>query len=162
MAIKFYKCETCGNVVVKFADSGAALVCCGHEMKELTPQKSETMAEKHLPAVESCDGKSLVVKVGTVLHPMTPEHYIHFIVLESEKGHQVRMLTPEDHPFACFDMRHDTPLTLYEYCNLHGLWMTDIRDYHDKSVCADGGAKAHCGTEGKTSCSTESKSRCSR
>ena len=35
MATKFYKCNHCGNVVVKVVDSKVPVVCCGEKMQEL-------------------------------------------------------------------------------------------------------------------------------
>ena len=36
MAVKFFKCEHCGNVIQKVVDSKVPVVCCGEKMKELT------------------------------------------------------------------------------------------------------------------------------
>lgn len=126
MGISFYKCETCGNVIVKFHDSGVVPDCCGHKMTLLTPMTAETMAEKHLPVVDCYEEKVLLVKVGAEPHPMKDDHYIHFIVLETVHGMQVRYLKPDCKAAACFDFCHDTPVAVYEYCNLHGLWKTDV------------------------------------
>lgn len=122
MAINFFRCETCGNIVVKFHDSGVVPHCCGEKMTLLTPNTTETMTEKHLPVVECKEGKVLTVKVGAEPHPMQDDHYIQFIVLETMNGMQVRHLKPGSKPKARFDISNDIPIAVYEYCNRHGLW----------------------------------------
>ena len=47
MTTKFYKCEMCGNVVVKLVDSKVPLVCCGQKMQELVPNTVDASGEKH-------------------------------------------------------------------------------------------------------------------
>ena len=123
MAIKFFKCEHCGNIVVKVVDSGVPVVCCGEKMVELVAGAVDAAVEKHVPVVE-IEGNLVKVSVGSVEHPMTPEHYIQFICLVSKNGYQVRELTPEDKPAAQFALTEgDEVVAVYEYCNLHGLWV---------------------------------------
>ena len=86
MATKFFVCTTCGNVVVKFVDSGVTPFCCGKAMVELIPGTSDGAVEKHLPVVESVGKHTIRVKVGAMPHPMTGEHHISFICLETENG----------------------------------------------------------------------------
>lgn len=126
MAKKFYLCTTCGNVIIKAVDSGVDVVCCGRKMQELIPSTEETMAEKHLPVIE-CESEGKVkVKVGSVPHPMTPDHHVSFIYLETEHGGQVRFLMPDDAPEADFRACREKPVAVYEYCNIHGLWKTEL------------------------------------
>lgn len=40
MAVKFFKCTICGNVVMKVVYSGVAVVCCGKKMEELEPNRN--------------------------------------------------------------------------------------------------------------------------
>ena len=64
-----------------------------------------------------------LVVVGSVVHPMTPEHYIQWIVLETKSGFQVKELTPTCEPKASFVLAEgDEIVAVYEYCNLHNLW----------------------------------------
>ena len=60
---------------------------------------SEGAGEKHLPVVE-CSGKNITVKVGSVAHPMSEEHSIDWIFLETKKGGQLVKLSPQDAPVA--------------------------------------------------------------
>lgn len=131
MATKFFLCTTCGNVVIKFIDSGVDLHCCGKTMHELTPATTDSGMEKHLPAVECEVNGAVRVKVGSMPHPMTPGHHIVFIYLETEHGGQVKYLMPDDAPETVFFCGDDKPVAVYEYCNIHGLWKTEIQN-----VCA--------------------------
>ncbi len=122
MEPKFYVCEHCGNIVVKIIDSGVPVVCCGAPMRELVPGTSDGAYEKHVPAVKQ-EGNTVSAAVGSVAHPMTEPHFIQFIWLQTDKGNQVRSLTPADKPEACFTLCDgEKVLAVYAYCNLHGLW----------------------------------------
>ena len=100
--------------------------CDGKPMKQLTANTTDAAQEKHVPVV-TIEGNKISVKVGSVAHPMTPEHLIVWIYLQTKKGGQYRHLTPSDKPEATFIIAEDdTPLAVYEYCNLHGLWKADI------------------------------------
>ena len=124
--LKFYKCEHCGNVAVKVYDKKVPLMCCGEKMVELTANTTDAATEKHVPVVAVDDAKVSVV-VGEVEHPMTEEHLITMIVLETKKGFQVAELTAEDAPKASFAVAEgDEAVAVYEYCNLHGLWVANL------------------------------------
>ncbi len=87
---------------------------------------SEGAGEKHLPVVER-DGDKITVKVGSVFHPMTKEHSITWIFLETQKGGQFVRLDPEGQPVAEFILpKGDTAIAAYAYCNLHGFWRTAV------------------------------------
>lgn len=122
MKTKFYKCNHCGNVIVKCVDSGVPVVCCGEKMEELTANTIEASVEKHLPVVTRIDDCKIKVEVGSVAHPMLPEHHIAFIYVETENGGQ--LIDLKDKPEAVFCVCNDKPIAVYEYCNLHGLWKT--------------------------------------
>lgn len=124
MATKFYKCPHCGNVIVKLIDSKVPVVCCGEKMVELTPNTVDASSEKHVPKITILDDKNIKVEVGSVAHPMTSEHYIAFIYVETDKGGIHVNL--EDKPEAIIAIGEATVVAVYEYCNLHGLWMTEI------------------------------------
>ncbi len=124
--MKFYKCERCGNIITKIVDSGVPVVCCGEPMKELVPRAVDGALEKHVPAV-TVEGNVIKVQVGEVEHPMTDAHYIQFIALETKKGCQIKKLTPADKPVAEFVLAAgEEAVAVYEYCNLHGLWVKEI------------------------------------
>ena len=125
MKQKFYICRHCGNLVGMVHDSGVPIVCCGEKMQPLVPNTVEASGEKHLPAVTMEDGV-LHVRVGSVEHPMLPEHYIQWIYVMTENGGQRRAFKPGDAPEASFCLGGDKAVAVYAYCNLHGLWMTQL------------------------------------
>ena len=124
--MKFYKCNTCGNIITKLIDSGVLVVCCGEEMEELVPGATDGAFEKHVPSV-TVEGNVVKVQVGEVEHPMLEEHFIQFIVLETSSGSMIKNLSPGDKPVAEFVLpTGDKAVAVYEYCNLHGLWVKEI------------------------------------
>lgn len=125
MSVKFYVCERCGNIVEKIKDSGVTPHCCGQKMTELIAGTVEASREKHIPVVNVSEG-TVEVLVGSVLHPMAEEHNISWIYLETDKGGQRRDLKPSEEPRAVFALNGEKPLAVYAYCNLHGLWKTEI------------------------------------
>lgn len=122
--ISVYKCELCGNVVVKMVNGGGPLSCCGKPMVELAANTTDAAQEKHVPAFR-VDGSSLSVQVGDVLHPMTQEHSIQWILVEQGGKVQYVPLTPDQEPKAEFQIEPGKPFVIYEYCNLHGLWKVE-------------------------------------
>ena len=122
---KFYICEHCGNIIEKVNDSGVPVVCCGQKMKELVPGTVDASREKHIPEVE-VNGDVVNVVVGSVEHPMTEAHSIQWIYLETDKGSQIKYLKPDEAPRASFSLNGEKPIAVYEYCNLHGLWVKEI------------------------------------
>ena len=123
---KFFQCKHCGNTAGLINDKGVPMVCCGEEMAELIPNTVEASAEKHLPVV-AVAGDTVFVQVGSVPHPAQDGHYIGFIYLETEQGGQRKAIKPGAEPKAVFGLKEDKPLTVYAYCNLHGLWKTEIK-----------------------------------
>ena len=120
--MKFFKCDTCGKVVMAVFETAAPTVCCGKPMRELKAGTTDGAKEKHVPVYEVKDGK-VYVSVGSVEHPMLPEHYITMIALETKCGEQIAQLQPGQAPKAVFPlMEGDEVVAVYEYCNLHGLW----------------------------------------
>ena len=122
MELKFFRCEHCGNIIEMVEDKGVPVVCCGQRMTELVAGTSDGAREKHVPVYEVKDN-IVHVKVGEVAHPMIPEHYIEWIVLQTKNGVQRKELNPGDKPEACFAVCDgDEVEAVYAYCNLHGLW----------------------------------------
>ena len=118
--MEVYKCDLCGNIVEVLAAGGGDLVCCGQPMKKLTENTTDAAVEKHVPVVEKT-AEGYLVKVGSVDHPMTAEHYIEWIELIAGDTVYRQNLNPGDKPAACFPVTADT-VTARAYCNLHGLW----------------------------------------
>lgn len=118
---RFFICKHCGNLVGMIHNSGVSMVCCGEPMTELVPNTTDASQEKHVPVVE-VSGNTVTVKIGSVEHPMTQEHYIQWIYLETKHGGQRKSLLPGDKPQAVFELAGDEAVAAYAYCNLHGLW----------------------------------------
>lgn len=124
--LKFFRCAHCKNIIVKVEDKGVPVVCCGEKMAELTPNTSDGAGEKHVPVV-AVEGSKVTVKVGEVAHPMLEEHHIAWIVLETNKGFQIKYLDHTGAPEAVFALAEgESAVAAYEYCNLHGLWKKEI------------------------------------
>lgn len=123
--MKYYICEHCGNIIEYVKDSGVPVMCCGQKMTEIVPGTSDGAVEKHVPVV-TVSGNEVLVQVGSVEHPMVEEHYIEWIVIQTEKGSQKVRLAAGDEPKAKFLLaENDRPISAYAYCNLHGLWKAE-------------------------------------
>lgn len=124
--MKFFRCPICGYVLTPLSHAKGHLVCCGKPMEELIPGATDGAAEKHVPQVK-VEGSRVLANVGSVMHPMSQEHQIQWILLETDQGHQVKTLSHTQQPAAEFVLSQDEkPLAVYEYCNLHGLWKKDL------------------------------------
>lgn len=126
MRKKFYVCKHCGNIIVLVKNSGVPVYCCGEKMEEMVANTVEASMEKHIPVIRVV-GQKVTVTVGSVKHPMTKEHLIEWILLETQEGSQRKVLTSEDEPVAEFYIgENDKVLAAYAYCNLHGLWKKEL------------------------------------
>ena len=122
--LEVYRCEVCGNMVELVHLGGGELVCCGQPMKLMVENTVDAAKEKHLPVIEKTD-KGVLVKVGSVAHPMEEKHYIEWIeVLADSKAYR-KFLKPGDKPEAEFCVKAEK-IEAREYCNLHGLWKLDF------------------------------------
>lgn len=122
---KFFICRHCGNLVGMIQDASVEIICCGEPMEELIPNTVDAAVEKHLPVVTK-NGDSVEVKVGSVPHPMTKEHSIQWIYLQTKKGGQRKNLDPGEEPTAIFSITGDEAVAVFAFCNLHGLWKTEL------------------------------------
>jgi superoxide reductase len=94
-------------------------------MIEMTAATVDAAVEKHLPVVK-VEGDTLTATVGSVEHPMSEEHWIDWIYVLTEKGGQMKKLVPGEKPQLTFALGGEKPLAVYAYCNLHGLWRTEL------------------------------------
>ena len=122
---KFYVCEHCGNLVGMVHDAGVPMTCCGQKMTRLEAGVVEASHEKHVPVV-TVDGNTVRVEVGSAAHPMTEEHLISWVYLQTDRGGQRKCLSAGDAPVVSFSLIDEKPVAVYAYCNLHGLWKTEI------------------------------------
>ncbi|MGI6049519.1 MAG: desulfoferrodoxin family protein [Acetivibrionales bacterium] len=149
----FYRCEVCGNVVALIKSGGGPLACCGQDMTQLVANTVDASKEKHVPDVKVA-GNKIMVQIGSVEHPMVPEHYIEWIALVAGDKLEIKYLQPGMKPVAefmydfdqekvlftdeynevpncegqpCnFEYSERTNVSIYEYCNLHGLWKAEV------------------------------------
>lgn len=125
-----YKCNICGNIVEVLIVGGGELVCCGAPMElkventedavKEKPADTKVMADKHIPVVEMV-GDKVLVKIGSVEHPMTAEHHIEWVEIITKARVYRKTFTPGEKPFAEFNIGEEV-IETRAYCNLHGLW----------------------------------------
>jgi superoxide reductase len=124
--MEFCKCSVCGKIVAIVKDGVPDTCCCGKPMDRLVPNTSDGAGEKHVPVAE-VKGSTLTVRVGAIEHPMADAHHIEWIAVETVSGNQRKVLDPLGKPEAEFALLPgDKVKTVYEYCNLHGLWKLDV------------------------------------
>lgn len=122
--MKYYRCPRCGNIAIKLNDSGVNMVCCGGEMEELIPNTTDAAEEKHIPIIDR-KGEELFVIVGEVMHPMTSDHMIEWIYVETTEGGFIHYFKENDKPVA--KIPNAIVKNVYSYCNLHGLWKLELK-----------------------------------
>ena len=122
---RFYICEKCGNIVGMIHNGGVPMMCCGQKMAKLEAGVVEASLEKHIPVV-AVEGNIVRVNVGSVTHPMSEEHHIAWVYLQTNRGGQRKCLDVTGAPEVTFALADETPVAVYAYCNLHGLWKTDL------------------------------------
>ena len=116
--LRVYQCEKCKKTLV----SKDELKLQG--WVELIAGSTDAAVEKHVPVVtKKC--KQVKVDVGSVAHPMTEEHFIEWVALETENGYQIRHLTPNSDPVCAFSLGDEKLVAVYAFCNLHGLWKAE-------------------------------------
>ena len=116
--MKFYKNKETGEIINSVSEIN------DERFILLTPNTTDGAVEKHVP-VYSINDNTIYVKVGKVDHPMSEEHYIMWIAYVSDNNIVKKELKPGDEPEALFDFKDNG--TIYTYCNLHGLWKTEIK-----------------------------------
>ena len=120
--MKFYICKHCGQIITKLKDTSVPVICCGEIMNELIAGTTDASIEKHVP-VFTKENNIVKVKIGSVEHPMTKEHFIQWVCLETQNGYQVKYLQPEQKPEVNFSINADDEIiSVFAYCNLHSLW----------------------------------------
>ncbi len=119
--LEVYKCKICG-LVVEVLEGGSAPSCCDEPMTLQKANSVDAAQEKHVPVLEKHDSGGVLVKVGSVPHPMTEEHYIQWIEVINGSYVNRYYLKPGQLPQAAFHVASQPGLEVRAYCNLHGLW----------------------------------------
>jgi len=122
----YYKCNICDNILGSAEDKDVKVSCCEHEMEKLVPNTVDASVEKHMPVVE-VNGNIVKVTVGETLHPMSAEHNISWVAINTDQGRQRKNLTIDSDPVIEFALVEGDRLhAVCAYCNLHGLWKLDV------------------------------------
>ncbi len=96
------------------------------EIIKIESNSTDASTQKHIPIVKK-EGNKITVTVGELSHPITEEHYIDWIYVQTEKGGQFKNLTPNDENTASFIITEDDKIVnVFAYCNLHGLWKANL------------------------------------
>jgi superoxide reductase len=98
--------------------------------------KSGEGAAKHTPVInvvkecglipeQSCT--DVLLRVGKVLHPSEPAHFISWIDGYVDDRYVARvMLTPGVNPAACFHLKQESSrFRVVVFCNIHGHWRAE-------------------------------------
>lgn len=141
--MKGYVCKVCGFVSI---DGSIPEKCpaCGAPGKAFeekidaikTAKDEEKLSEKHTPVITVVRKCGLIpegcadvhVRIGSVIHPMLPEHYITAIDFYIDNKFLARtILTPEKlNPAAALHLKVATgKLSVVEHCNIHGNWIAE-------------------------------------
>lgn len=119
---QIYKCEGSGTMVEVLHAGDDKLLCGDKPMNLLDENTTDAAKEKHVPVVEKVEG-GVLVKVGSVAHPMEENHYIEWIEIHAGNKLYRQYLKPGDKPEAFFKIDEEVDYAR-EFCNLHGLWRT--------------------------------------
>lgn len=121
-----FVCKECGAVVEALAKSECTPKCCGQEMVLQVPNTVDAAKEKHVPVVEKSASGGVLVKIGSVAHPMTEAHHIAWVQIETPDRMGRHYFQPGDAPEFEFKCEYAAGIVVKAYCNLHGLWQTTI------------------------------------
>ncbi len=111
---QIWKCEICGNIIEVVHEGSDSLVCCGKPMNLLVERTKDIGMEKHVPVISGN-----IVKIGSIEHPMTEEHYIEWIEATRDNEKARIFLKPGMKPESKFSFNAKSTRA---YCNVHGLW----------------------------------------
>ena len=123
--LKFYRCNTCGNLLFVMNDPNVRPTCCGTDMEILDHVHGTEGSEKHLPIIE-LNQNDTEVQVGLQLHSMTPEHRIEWVALTDGERVEIQKLGLTTPPVVKFSkMSNKGKVRAYAFCNIHGLWQSE-------------------------------------
>jgi superoxide reductase len=127
---EIWKCSICAKTVEIINPGAPTQVCDGKEMTLMQPKWKDWSIEKHVPHI-SIDGNKVTVDIGIEMgtpHPMTVEHWITWIELVCKNDcYKRKFLKPGDEPKVTFIVKDTDGIWAREYCNLHGLWVSEMK-----------------------------------
>ena len=144
---RFFSCPQCRNLVTLGKGSEVRISCCGEPAVELIAHAPDASGAAHLPQITFTGGytaNAARISIGTPLHPMSEEHHLEWIYLQTVQGGQFKYLKAGDEPVVSFALtdkdgyaycdrqiclmgtqckfKCKQGFTAYACCNLHGLW----------------------------------------
>lgn len=124
--LTFEYCPICGNLIEKIEDHQVPLMCCGQALDALNPNSTDAAVEKHLPVLK-LDETTLTIEIAEVTHPMLASHWIPWVVIQTPNRVLRQTFEPGEAPTLTIPRPEaGTPVRVYAYCNLHGLWVSDL------------------------------------
>ena len=94
-------------------------------MSELVSGAVDASKEKHVPEVK-VTADTVTVNIGSAPHPMEEGHLIKWVFLRTDAGGHRKALTSGSNPTVEFALKNEKALSVCAYCNLHGLWETEL------------------------------------
>jgi superoxide reductase len=117
---QIYRCSVCGNIIEILHSGEGQLVCCSKSMELLNAKNKDVGLEKHVPIIEKTES-GVIVKIGSISHPMEESHYIEFIEIIADGKIYRKFLKPGEEPMVNFNIKINK-IEARGYCNIHGLW----------------------------------------
>ena len=144
--MKGHVCKVCGYIAINGSAPDNCPVCgapkASFQEKDAinTPADPKNLTEgdkKHVPVITILRKCGLIpegcvdahVKMGQILHPMQPAHYINHIDFYLDKEFIARVhLTPEKlNPAAALHLKASSgKLAAVEFCTVHGAWINEV------------------------------------
>ena len=118
------KCVKCGALVEVIKDctcDDCGIKCCGEQMVDVVANSVEASIEKHKPQIR-INGD---VVEAVVPHVMDDDHYIEWMGIEGDGIYAKINFEPGQKAKAMFPYVKGSKI--FAYCNLHGLWETEIK-----------------------------------
>ncbi|HAF07987.1 MAG: desulfoferrodoxin family protein [bacterium] len=114
------KCTNCKNVVEILRKGDGELFCCGKPMVKEESKNNDNGVEKHLPVIKEKE-TYFEIAVGEVEHPMTSEHHIEWVEVNTDKESIKKFFNVNEKPVFNIPKNHKVK-NVRAYCNIHGLW----------------------------------------
>jgi superoxide reductase len=119
--MQIFRCERCGRIVEEQVEGRGPIICCGEEMRVLSPNEFPELLEEHRPRIYHDGG--ILVEVGAIPHEMDESNRIIWVEIVREDGTRIRRyLEGEKRPEASFG-RIDGNVEVRILCSRHGLWI---------------------------------------
>lgn len=128
--VSLYKNEADGKVLLDLDESSSYVRLQGLERLRANADWEE--AKNHTIQVLQQDNR-VVVRVGNPLHETDPEHYIQWVLLQTEVGISYRHLFPGSPPEVYFSESINEVKGMYAFCNKHGLWKAEASSFAQAS-----------------------------